>query len=82
MAAVWVASSSVGAATGPCSAVSNFIQSAIATVFNALTVDTSGGGLFGFLGKIWNTVVNLAFDFVIGLVKVSRSRSSTSSSRC
>ena len=69
MAAVWLDSSSVAAA-GPCSAVSNFIQSAIATVFNALTVDRSGGGLFGFLGKIWNTVVNLAFDFVLGLVKV------------
>jgi hypothetical protein len=55
---------------GPCSAVANFIQNAIATVFNALTVDTSGGGLFGFLGKIWNTVVNLAFNFVLGLVKI------------
>jgi hypothetical protein len=58
------------AAAGPCSAVANFIQNAIATVFNALTVDTSGGGLLGFLGKIWNTVVNLAFNFVLGLVKI------------
>jgi hypothetical protein len=57
-------------AASPCTAVANFIQSAIATVFNALTVDTSGGGLFGFLGKIWNTVVNLAFNFVLGLVKI------------
>jgi hypothetical protein len=57
-------------AVGPCSAVANFIQNAIATVFNALTVDTSGGGLLGFLGKIWNTVVNLAFNFVLGLVKI------------
>jgi hypothetical protein len=58
------------AAAGPCSAVANFIQSAIATVYNALTVDTSGGGLLGFLGKIWNRVVKLAIDFVVGLVKV------------
>ena len=58
------------AAVSPCAAVSNFIQRAIATVYNALTVDTSRGGLFGFLGKIWNTVVDLAIKFVVNLVKL------------
>ncbi len=57
-------------AGGPCSAVANFIQSAIATVYKALTVDTSRGGVLGFLGKIWNAVVKLAIDFVVGLVKI------------
>jgi hypothetical protein len=54
---------------GVCSAVSNFIQRAIATVVNALKVDTSGGGFFGFLGKIWNRVVDLATGFVTGLIE-------------
>jgi hypothetical protein len=58
------------AAFSPCAAVSNFIQRAIATVYNALSVNTSGGGVLGFFGKIWNTVVKLAIDFVVGLVKI------------
>ncbi|HEX7835676.1 MAG TPA: hypothetical protein VF479_09440 [Pseudolysinimonas sp.] len=56
-------------AAGVCAAVSNFIQRAIATVVNALKVDTSGGGFFGFLGKIWNRVVDLATGFVVGLIQ-------------
>jgi hypothetical protein len=57
-------------AFSPCAVASHFIQSAIATVYHALTVDTSGGGVLGFFGKIWNRVVKLAIDFVVGLVKV------------
>ncbi len=56
--------------TSPCSSAANFIQNAIATVMNALSVDTSGGGFFGFIGKIWNTAVNLALNLVLGLVKI------------
>ena len=56
-------------AAGVCSAVGTFIQRAIATVVNALKVDTSGGGFFGFLGRIWNKVVDLATGFVIGLIE-------------
>lgn len=56
--------------TSPCSTAASFIQDAIATVMNALTADTSGGGFFGFVGKIWNTVVNLAVNLVLGLVKI------------
>ncbi|HEV7743254.1 MAG TPA: hypothetical protein VGO65_12635 [Pseudolysinimonas sp.] len=56
-------------AAGVCSAVGNFIQRAIATVVNALKVDTSGGGFFGFLGKIWNAAVDLATGFVKGLIE-------------
>ena len=32
-------------------------------------MDTSGGGFFGFLGRIWNKVVDLATGFVIGLIE-------------
>ncbi len=56
-------------AAGVCSAVGTFIQRAIATVVNALKVDTSGGGFFGFLGRIWNKAVDLATGFVIGLIQ-------------
>ncbi|CAN5477598.1 hypothetical protein BH09ACT4_BH09ACT4_06540 [soil metagenome] len=56
-------------AAGACAAVGNFIQRAIATVVKALKVDTSGGGFFGFLGKIWNAAVDLATGFVKGLIE-------------
>jgi hypothetical protein len=55
-------------AAGPCTAVTNFIQRAIATVVNALKVDVSGGGFFGFLGRIWNKAVDLAAALVKGLL--------------
>lgn len=54
---------------GVCSAASSFIQQAIASVAEALKVDTSGGGLLGFLGSIWNFAVDLAAGVVRGLVK-------------
>ncbi|MCU1579363.1 MAG: hypothetical protein JWP19_1567 [Rhodoglobus sp.] len=57
-------------AAGPCSAVANFIQRAIATVVNALKVDTSKGGVVGFLGHIWNAAVDLAAGLVKGLIEV------------
>lgn len=54
---------------GPCSAANSFIQNAIADVANALKVDTSGGGILGFLGSIWNFAVDLAAGVVQGLIK-------------
>jgi len=56
-------------ADGPCTAVANFIQRAIADVAAALKVDTSGGGILGFLGGLWNVAVDLAAAVVQGLVK-------------
>jgi hypothetical protein len=56
-------------ADGPCTAVANFIQQAIADVAAALKVDTSGGGILGFLGGIWNVAVDLAAGVVRGLLK-------------
>jgi len=53
----------------PCTAVANFIQQAIADVAAALKVDTSGGGILGFLGSIWNVAVDLAAGVVRGLLK-------------
>jgi hypothetical protein len=35
----------------------SFIQNAIADVAAALKVDTSGGGILGFLGSIWVQVI-------------------------
>ncbi len=48
--------------------MTNFIQHAIATVVNALKVDVSKGGFFGFLGRIWNGAVDLAAGLVKGLL--------------
>jgi hypothetical protein len=56
-------------AAGLCSTVASFIQHAIATVVNALKVDTSKGGVFGFLGRIWNAAVDLAAGLVKGLLE-------------
>jgi hypothetical protein len=56
-------------AAGPCTTATTFIQNAIVAVANALKVDTSRGGLFGFLGKIWNTAVDLAAGLVKGLIE-------------
>ena len=55
--------------TGPCTTATSFIQNAIASVANALKVNASGGGLLGFLGKIWNTAVDLAANLVTGLIE-------------
>lgn len=55
-------------ADGPCTAASSFIQNGIAAVAKALKVDTSGGGILGFLGQIWNVAVDLAAGLVRGLV--------------
>lgn len=55
---------------GPCTAASTFIQNGIAAVAAALKVDTSGGGVLGFLGSIWNVAVDLAAGVVKGLAKV------------
>jgi hypothetical protein len=55
--------------SGPCSAADSFIQNAIADVATALKVDTSGGGILGFLGSIWNVAVDLAAGVVQGLIK-------------
>ncbi len=57
-------------AAGPCSTVANFIQRAIATVANALKVNTSKGGVLGFLGRIWNAAVDLAAGLLKGLIEV------------
>lgn len=57
------------AAGGPCDAASRFIQNGIAQVANLLKVDTGGGGLFGFLGRLWNRAVDLAAGVVAGLLK-------------
>lgn len=54
---------------GPCTTATSFIQNAIATVANALKVNASGGGLFEFLGRIWNTAVDLAAAVVTGLIE-------------
>jgi hypothetical protein len=58
------------AVAGPCTAVTEFVQKAINTVANMLKVNTSGGGFLGFLGKIWNTAVDLATGFVKGLIDI------------
>ncbi len=58
------------AAAGPCTAVTEFVQKAINAVASVLKVNTSGGGFLGFLGKIWNTAVDLATEFVKGLIDV------------
>jgi hypothetical protein len=55
-------------AAGPCPAATSFVQRAIAAVANALRVNTSRGGLLGFLGRIWNTAVDLAAGVVKGLI--------------
>lgn len=59
----------LGLVDAPCSTVSNFVQKAIEAVADALTVKTSGGGFFSFLGAIWNTAVRLAARFVSGLIE-------------
>jgi hypothetical protein len=65
---IQVASFNQPQAAGLCTTVANFIQRAIATVVNALKVDTSRGGLLGFLGSIWNKAVDLAASLVKGLL--------------
>ncbi len=55
-------------AQGVCSFAATFIQHAIADVAALAKVDTTGGGFFGFLGKIWNTAVDLAAAAVQGLI--------------
>ena len=65
---VVVAALATTIAAGPCTAVTNFIQRAIAMVVNALKVDVSKGGFFGFLGRIWNGAVDLAAGLVKGLL--------------
>lgn len=57
-------------AGGPCSAASEFIQKGVAKIANYLKVNTSGGGLLGFLGTIWNVAVDLAAGVITGLLKV------------
>ena len=52
----------------PCTFASTFVQNAITKVANALKVNTSGGGLIGFLGSIWNVAVDLAATAVKGLI--------------
>jgi hypothetical protein len=59
----------VGEVTGICSALHSWIDSIIKTVVDALKVDTSGGGITGFLGDIWNAVVDLAVEAAGKLVK-------------
>lgn len=54
---------------GPCTAVSSFIDHAISDLARLLKVDTSGGGLLGFLGGLWNIAVDLAAGVVKGLVR-------------
>ncbi|MFN8019109.1 MAG: hypothetical protein U0P45_13440 [Acidimicrobiales bacterium] len=49
-------------ATGVCSTLSGWVDSVIQTMVDALKVDTSGGGITGILGEIWNTVVDLAVE--------------------
>lgn len=58
-----------GAAKGPCTAVTNFVQRAIHSVANVLKVNASKGGFLGFLGKIWNAAVDLAAGLVQGLIE-------------
>lgn len=56
-------------AAGPCTAVTSFVHQAIASVANALKVNASRGGFLGFLGKIWNTAVDLAAGAIEGLIR-------------
>lgn len=68
-AALWLLSTASSTQANVCSAASSFIQQAISAVAEALKVDTSGGGILGFLGSIWNVAVDLAAGVVRGLVK-------------
>ena len=62
----------------PCSTVSNFVQSTIVSVFNALQLTPASGsglgaGVANFFVRIWNGVVALAQQVVQGLIdKVSQ----------
>lgn len=56
-------------ASGPCTAVTSFVHRAIDSVAEVLKV-RAGSGFFGFLGKIWNTAIDLATGFVKGLIDV------------
>lgn len=53
---------------GPCTTASSFIQNGISAVAIALKVSTSSGGFLSFLGKIWNTAVDIATGVVNGLI--------------
>lgn len=50
------------AAVGVCSQLAGWVDGVLQTVTDALKVDTSDGGVTGFFGDIWNTVVNLAVE--------------------
>ncbi|MEO8093387.1 MAG: hypothetical protein ABI632_00510 [Pseudolysinimonas sp.] len=63
------ASFQLDAAASPCGIVQNFVQSAIATVVNALKVDVKKSSTFWtIIGSIWNAAVDLAAKFVKGLI--------------
>ena len=49
-------------ATGVCSQLAGWVDGILQTVTDALKVDTSEGGVTGFLGDIWNTVVDLGVE--------------------
>jgi len=53
--------------SGICSALATWVSEVIAGLFDALKVDTSGGGVGGFLGSIWNTAIDLLQGAVQGL---------------
>jgi hypothetical protein len=56
-------------ADGVCSAISGWVDSILNAVADALKVDTSEGGVLGFLGDIWNGVVDLGKALIKGLTE-------------
>ena len=61
-----------GVTNAPCTLVSNFIDTTLAAVFNALTLDapsaSQGSRVGGFFVSLWNAAISLAQAAVTGLV--------------
>jgi hypothetical protein len=53
---------------GVCSTLAGWVNDVIGTLFDALTVDVDDGDIFGWLGDVWNTAVDLAEAIVTGVV--------------
>ena len=53
---------------GVCSAVGSWVDGVLNSIANALKVN-AGGGVLGFLGSIWNTVVDLGKAAIKGLIE-------------
>jgi hypothetical protein len=52
-----------------CTDLAAWVQDVLASLFDALKIDASGGGFTGLLADIWNTAVDLAQGAVQGLIK-------------